>query len=75
MQFLCWPQPDAPAMDLDRILANPIEYRQLPDVVWAYDPGLGACRRVQWSNPKEPREMRRTALAVARVEAVDCQGS
>jgi hypothetical protein len=59
------------AIELDAVLADPAACRHLPQIVWAFDPQLGACRRVRWANPREPHAVRRTALAVARLEAVD----
>ena len=61
---------DAAVNELDAILARPFAYRHLPQVVWAFDPDLGACRRIWWANPRERWELRRTALAVARLEAI-----
>lgn len=62
---------DRLATDLDVILANPVAYWHLPQTVWAFDPEIGDCRRVRWANPREPLAVRRTALAVARVEAAE----
>ena len=62
---------DGALNDLDAILAKAFAYRHLPQVVWAFDPEVGACRRVWWADPRERRDLRRTALAVARLEALD----
>jgi hypothetical protein len=57
------------ATDLDRVFEEARAQQDLPQEAWAFDPTLGVCRRVQWANPKEPLGLRRTALAVALVEA------
>jgi hypothetical protein len=62
---------NGPLTDLDTMLAHPLAYHHLPQVVWAFDPEFGACRRVRWADPREPQGVRRTALAVARLEAVN----
>lgn len=46
---------------------------QLPISAWAYDPRTRTCRRVRWSDPREPRQVRLTALAVAQLE-IEVQG-
>lgn len=56
---------------LDAILLNPTAHRRLPPVVWAFDPALGVCRPVRWANPREGRAIRRTALALAQLEALN----
>jgi hypothetical protein len=58
------------AATLDAMLAEPSAFRHLPQVVWAYDAALGACRMVRWADPRESRSIRRTALAVATHEAL-----
>lgn len=65
--------PENPIAELDMMLANPLAYRHLPQVAWAFDPSLGGCRQVRWADPGEPRAVRRTALAVARLEAIGRQ--
>ena len=71
MQPLSLNRHNGSVTDLDAILANPFAHRHLPEVAWAFDPDFGGCRRVRWTNPGEPRDIRRTALAIAWLEAIN----
>jgi hypothetical protein len=56
-------------IELDAVLTNPRAYAHLPQSAWAFDPATGTCRRVRWASTTEPWPVRRTALAVALVQA------
>jgi hypothetical protein len=64
---------DGPPDELDLMLANPRAYAHLPPVACAFDATTGVCCPVQWANSREPRAIRRTALTVGRLQAINRQ--
>lgn len=54
---------------LDAILARPSANADLPQQAFAFDPAIGDCRLVNWTDVRESLSIRRTALAIAQAHA------